>query len=340
MKKSNKIMALLSVVLLVLLTACSSGSSDKSGNGGSGGDSVTTIKFAHTGSTTHQDQIYAEKFKELIEKSTDHKIKVDIFPNGQLGSEADVIKGVQNNTIDMTEVTADSSMAQVVPSMNVLGVPYLFRDLQHVYKVLDGEIGQKLLEDVNKKSLVALGYSEVGFSNITNSKHKVVEPSDMKGLKMRIQPAPIWEAFMKKLGAVSTSMNFTELYSGLQQGVVDGEENPIATIAAMKFYEVNKYISLTKHSYKANVVVISPKTWEKISEENQEKMKEAAKEAFEYQRDYLAKKEEETIKELKGKGVIITEPNRAAFEEATKDVYKEVSKDVPESLVKEIKSVK
>ncbi|RYL92774.1 TRAP transporter substrate-binding protein [Sporolactobacillus sp. THM7-4] len=335
MRSKKIVLLLLSALMVFALAGCAG-----SGSGSKNTTKTITLKFAHVGSLIHQDNIFAEDFKKQIEKDSKGSIKVKIYPNGTLGAEDVAIKGVQSGAIDMTEVTADSSMAQVVPVMNVLGIPYLFRDRNQVYKVLDGKIGSDLLKEVDKHQLVGLGYSEVGFSNMTNSKKPIKTPSDMKGMKIRVQPAPIWNAFMKELGAIPTAISFTELYSSLQQGVVDGEENPIATINAMKFYEVNKYISLTRHSYKANVIVISPQTWKKLTPDQQKLVKQATKKAFVSQRDYLAKQEEKTLKDLKGKGAVITTPDVAAFKKATKGAAKEVANKVPQSLIDQINNVK
>ncbi|WP_010632917.1 TRAP transporter substrate-binding protein [Sporolactobacillus vineae] len=329
----------LSLLLAIALSGCSSTNGSSSSKAGSSGAPIT-LKFAHVGSLIHQDNIYAEDFKKMIEKDSKGKIKVKIYPNGQLGAEDAEIQGVQTGSIDMTEVAADSSLAQVVPVMNVFGIPYLMNTRSQVYHVLDGGIGSSLLKEVDKHQLIGLGFSEVGFRNITNSKHPIKTPADMKGLKIRIQPAPVWNAFMKELGAVPTSISFTELYSSLQQGVVDGQENPIATINAMKFYEVNKYLSLTKHSYTANVVLMSPATWKKLSPDQQKLVKADVQKAYAEQRDYLAKTEQQTLNNLKAKGIIITNPDIAAFKAATKNSANAIAKFVPKSLVNKIENTK
>ena len=316
-------------ILSLGLAACGSenaGSED-------GGDSVI-LKLAHTGSESHQYHIASEKFKELVEEKTDGSVEVEIHPNATLGSEGEAIEQVMEGTIQMTTVAADSSLANVIPEMNVFGLPYLFDDKEHVYKVLDGEIGEELLAKASDQNMKGLGYWEVGFRHLTNNKKEIKTPEDVQGLKIRVQPAPVWENHMKALGANPTPVDFNELYSSLDQGVVDGQENPLPTIDSMKFYEVQKYVSLTAHTYTPAVVLMNSNAWEKLSAEQQKAVKEAVKETTDYQREFLADKEEEIVKTLKENGVTITEPDRDAFREVTKDVK---NKQVPEELINRIK---
>lgn len=340
-KDCSKLGVVLSVLVLSLLVACSGNNSEAPSTGGDTEGSTTesiNIRLAHVGSEEHQNQIASLKFKELIEERSDGAITVQIFPNGQLGGEGDAVEGVQNGTIDMTPVAADGNPATIIPELNVYGVPYLFRDREHVYKVLDGEIGQELLDLGTPHGLIGVGYWEIGFANFTNSKRAINEPEDMKGLKLRVQAAPIWTEFLERLDALPVPMSFTELYSAMEQGVVDGQENPIATINAMKFYEVSPYIALSQHTYKVNTVYMSEQTWNKFSEEQQVMVKDAVKDTYEYQRDYLEAKEQETIEELKSLDyVTITEPNLEAFAELAKGI-EEVMSEIPPELVERIRA--
>src|SRR5690606_10248861 len=174
------------VGLSIMLAACSGGS------GSTSGDSIT-LKLAHTGSDSHQYQIGAKEFADLIEEKSDGKIKVDIHGNSTLGNEAEAIEQVIDGTIDMTVVAADSSLANTVPEMNLFGLPYVFEDREHVYSKLDGEPGEKLLGLLDDKNMKGLGFWEVGFRHMTNNKKEVNVPADLKGMKIRVQPAPVWE---------------------------------------------------------------------------------------------------------------------------------------------------
>ncbi|MFS0576826.1 DctP family TRAP transporter solute-binding subunit [Sporosarcina sp. 179-K 3D1 HS] len=322
------------LLVLSIVTACSGGSSSTDGEA-KGKDSIT-LKLAHTGSDSHQYQIGAKEFADLVEQKSEGTMKVEVHGNSTLGNEAEAIEQVMDGTIEMTVVAADSSLANTVPEMNLFGLPYVFEDREHVYSKLDGESGAKLLGLLDDKNMKGLGFWEVGFRHLTNNKKEVNVPSDLKGMKIRVQPAPVWEAHMKALGANATPVSFSELYSALDQGLVDGQENPLASIYSMKFYEVQNYISLTGHNYTPAVVIMSNKAWNGLNEEQQKVVEEAVAEAATYQRDFLTKQDEEIISELQEKGVVFTEPDRAAFKEATIDVKKALENQVPSDLIEEM----
>lgn len=320
--------------LIVVIAACG-GNDEKNESGGNDGGEVT-LKLAHTGSEVHQYHIAAEKFKELVEEKTDGQVAVEIYSNATLGGEGEVIEQVIDGTVDMTTVAADSNLANTVPEMNVFGVPYLFEDREDVYGKLDGEVGKELLDIIDQHDMKGLGFWEVGFRHMTSTNKEINKPEDVKGMKIRVQPAPVWEAHIKALGASPTPVAFNELYSALDQGVVDGQENPLATIDSMKLYEVQKQVALTAHTYTPAVVLMSNNAWDKLSQEQQEAVESAVKEATTYQRDFFEKKEEEILQTLKENGVNITEPDRNAFREATKNVKETVSDQVPNELIEKL----
>ena len=341
--KKTKLLTLF-VLIAVLLAACGGGNSgsnaaDESNKPAASNGKTITLKLAHVGSQTHQYQIAAEKFKEIIEEKTDGAVKIEIYNNGVLGNENETVEQVLDGTLDITAVVADSSFANVVPEMNVFGIPYLFRDLNHVYHTIDGEVGQQLIEKANAKGMKFLGFWEIGFRHFTNDKVEIVEPADMAGLKIRVQPSKVWDAHMAALKANGTPLAFNELYSAMDQGVVDGQENPLNTIYSMKFYEVQKYLSLTGHTYSPAAVAMSTKAWESLSPEQQQIVTDAFKEAQLYQREELAKIDANIIDEIKAKGVIVTEPNIEAFRELTKDIRNVLSEEVPAELIEQIESI-
>lgn len=318
-------------VLAVILAGCGGGKSTDSGG-------TVNIRLAHTGSESHQYHIAATIFKEQLESLSNNTMKVEIHPTATLGSEKDAIEGVMNGTIDMTVLAADSSLANVVPEMNVFGIPFLFEDKEHVYSVLDGEIGQSLLQKIDDKGMKGLGYWEIGFRNMMTKDKPIEKPEDLVGLKMRVQPAPVWEEFMKALGANPTAVNFNELYSALEQGVVDGQENPVATILSMKFYEVQKQLALTQHTYSPAAVLMSKNLYDSLTDEQKQWLVEAVKNTTAEQRSVLAEQETKGLDELRNHGVNITEPDRAAFAEKTKNVVKAVADKVPADLIEQIKA--
>src|SRR5690625_486905 len=266
MKKLFKI----SFLTFILMFAVACGSSDDTGCSDDTATNDTedsvTLKLAHTGSEEHQYHLASEKFKELVEEKTDGSVVIDIHPNATLGSEADVIEQVMDGSVEMTTVAPDSSYANTVPEMDVFGMPYIFKDREHAYSVLDGEIGQELLDLAEDHNMKGLGYWEIGFRHITNDEKEIEKPEDMKGLKVRVQPSPVWENHMKALDENPTPVDFNELYSALDQGIVDGQENPLPTIDSMKLYEVQDYISLTRHTYNAAIVLMNKGTWDGLDE--------------------------------------------------------------------------
>lgn len=328
----KKIGFLLMMLLSFVLVACGNG---ESGSGESGGE-AKTIKLAHSGSETHQYHIASEKFKEVLEANENTNFTVEIHPNASLGSEGDAIEQVMGGSLEMTTVAADSNLANTIPEMNVFGIPYIFENKDHVYNALDGEAGENLLSLAEDKGMKGLGYWEVGFRHMTNNTKEIVEPEDMSGMKIRVQPATVWEEHIRALGANPTPVDFNELYSALDQGVVDGQENPLPTIDSMKFYEVQKYVSLTGHTYTPAVVLMSGSFYEGLTEEEITAVEEAVVEARDYQRKTLDEKEQEIKTKLEEQGVTITEPNREAFSEATSDVKDSVSEEVPEEIIQSL----
>ena len=320
------------IVLMVTLAAC--GGSDSEGSGDS-----QTLKLAHTGSETHQYHLASEKFKELVEEKTDGEITIEIHPNATLGSEGEAVEQVMDGSLDMTTVAPDSNFSNTVPEMNVFGIPYLFEDRDHAYSTLDGEIGDELLALSEEHNMKGLGWWEIGFRHLTNNQNEIVTPEDAEGLQIRVQPSPVWEEHMKAIGASPTPVDFNELYSALDQGVVDGQENPLPTIESMKFYEVQDYVSLTGHTYNPAITVMNLDLWNELSEEHQKAIQEATDETTDYHRELLADKEEEMLQMLEDEGVTVTEPDRAAFKEATSDV-KNTVEEVPQDLIEKIENNK
>lgn len=295
------------------------------------------IKLAHGGSLEHQYHIGATEFKRLVEEASNNEIEVTIFPQGQLGGERELAESVRMGTVEIGELAA-SNMAGFVPELQVFGIPFLFTGKNAVYSVLDGEIGAELNGYMLNKGFVNLGYWEVGFRNMTNNVRPIKKPEDANGLKIRVQESKIWIEFMKALGAVATPIPFGELYSALQQKVTDGEENPIATIYSMKYYEVQKYVSMTAHTYEPALVIVNQQWFEGLDPKYQAILKDAAIKTATLQRAKLAELEKERLEIIRKAGVEIEEnPDHAAFAELTKDLYKVISDTVPEELVMRIR---
>lgn len=295
------------------------------------------LKFAHSGSTEHQYHIGAEEFKRLVEERSNKEIIVNIFPQAQLGSERDAIEGVRMGTLEMTSIAAAGALPSFVPEMGVLAMPYILQTRRQTYAVLDGPFGQELNKYIAKKGLINLAYWEVGFRHFTNNVKPIKTPSDIKGMKIRVQESKVWMELMNTLGGIPTPVSFGELYSALQQKVVDGQENPIATIYSMKYYEVQKHLSLDGHTYEAAAILINPKFYEKLDKKQRLIIEEAAVDAGAFQRKRLEELDKERLETIKKAGVTVEEnPDIKAFAEATADFQKNID-NVPVSLVDMLK---
>jgi len=277
------------------------------------------LKFGHVLAPIHPYNLGAEQFKEILEINSPQPVKVEIFPSSQLGSERDMTEGMQLGTIDIAIVSG--VIANFSPSMKVLYLPYIFRDREHAYKVLDGEIGKKLSSGLPSIGLRLLAYWENGFRQITNSKRPIYTPEDLEGIKIRVPENKVYLDSFAKWGANVITMSFGELYVALQQNTVDGQENSLAIIDTNKFYEVQKYLSLTKHFYCPAQVLISEITWKKLSPEMQKAVVKAAEEARDYERQLLLEKNSSYLADIKNHGMQVNEVDLDKFRNIAKPIW-------------------
>ena len=298
------------------------------------------LKYGHDGSLTHQYHIAATYFKKLVEEKTNGRIEITIFPSGQLGHERELAEGVKMGTVDICTVSS-GALPSWVPSFQVWGVPFLIRDRQHAYNVCDGEVGEQWKKEFLAQGMKVMGYGDIGLRNLTNDVRPIRTPEDMKGLKFRVHESKIWLVTMKALNATGVPIPFGELYTALQQGVVDGQENPLATIRSMKFYEVQKYCTITKHTFEPYCYLINPKKFDSLSSEDQKIIQEAFKATEKYERDIQIENYDKNLQYLKDQGMqVIEDVDIPAFIEATKDVPQAVSDLVPPELVEKIRNTK
>jgi len=307
---------------------------------GTGKVDPLTIKFAHSGSKTHPYSVGLEKLEPILERNSGGAIKLQVFCCAQLGSERELAEGTRLGTIHMTSVAAEGALPAWVPELQVFGLPFLVRDRAHAYKILDGPIGKELESKLAAQGFVTLGWWELGFRNMTSKNKPIKAPADLNGLKMRVQEAKVWLGFMRALGAIPTPIPFGELYSALQQGVVDGQENPIVTIVSMKFYEVQKQVGLTEHTYTSLPVMASKKWWDTLTAAQRQIIADSVRASVAEQRKTVSAQVDEGVAFLKGQGVTISEVDKAKFVEATKDVPKLVADQVPPDLVQRIRDTK
>ena len=315
---------ILTLAMTLSLAACGSNSSGQTGGTSAGGASGKsyTIKLGTTGNEEHQSTIAANFFKEKVEELTDGGISVEVYPNSQLGSEREMAEGVKLGTIEMTIVTTDGTLPAWVPETQVLSIPYLLTSKKVAYDVLDNTLQPYFAPLFEAQGFKHLAFCELGFRHFTTNKQEITCAADMKGQTIRVQEAPIWFALTDSLGAIGTPVSFNELYTALQQGMVDGQENPIASIASSKFYEVQKYMCLDGHTYGAESILMSLDYYNALPAEYQTAVDEAASYASEKQREQVSANEAEQLQQIKDSGTIVCEdPDIASFQEATADLY-------------------
>ena len=280
------------------------------------------LKLASATSITHTYNVGAQYFAKLVEERTDGRIKFKFYPDGQLGKgERELLEALQQGSIDLY-VGSTGPLGGFSPSMQILDIPFLFRDYAHVDKVLDGPIGAGLSAELDKVQMKGLAFWENGFRNLTNSKRAVRTPADAKGLKIRTMENPVHIQAWKAAGVNPTPMAWGEVYGALQQGVIDGQENPIAVILQMKVYEVQKFLALTQHVYSPAMLIMSQKRWNQIPKEDQAIILKAAHEGAVYQRNLGRANEEQMIAELQKNGVTVTrDVDKAAWVAAMKPAF-------------------
>ncbi len=279
-----------------------------------------TIKLAHVVNEKDGFHIAALKFKELVEERTKGMVKIEIHPNASLGDERTLIEGMQLGTVQMGVIT-NGPVANFLPELAAFEMPFLFASPQEAYKVLDGPVGQQVLAKLDTINLKGLAYAERGFRNLTNSKKAVKAPADMAGLKIRVMENPVYIDTFKTLGANAVPMAWTEALTALQQGTIDGQENPVNVIYAFKLNETQKYLSLTKHTYAPALFLMSKKIFSSFDKATQDILAKAAQEAAVHERKWNAEQMDGQLKELKAKGMEIVEPDSKAFQAAVKPVY-------------------
>lgn len=297
------------------------------------------IKLAHVVNEKDAFHVAAEKFKELVEKNSQGALTVTIFPNAKLGDERTLLERMKMGIVDAGIIT-NGPIINFVPSFGVIDLPFLFRDPNHAYKVLDGSIGQKLMADLEAQGWKGLAFAERGFRNLTNSKRPVKTPEDVKGLKIRVMQNPVYVDSFKALGANAVPMAWTEVLTALQQGTVDGQENPLNVIMAFKLYETQKYLSITRHAYAPAPIIMSMNTWKKLTPAQQAIVKKAAQDAAEFERAWDNKMEAEWLKDLKAKGMVVATPDLRAFRAAVKPVYDAYTPKYGKALIEAIQNTK
>jgi C4-dicarboxylate-binding protein DctP len=323
------ILAAVSVAALVLAGSLA---------GPASAQSPIVIKFSHVVASDTPKGKAAEKFKELAEKYTDGKVKVEVYPNSTLYKDKEELEALQLGAVQMLAPSNSKFGPIGVREFEVLDLPYILPDLATLRKVTDGELGAKLLKKLEPKGMTGLAYWDNGFKEMTANK-KLITPDDYKGVKFRVQSSKVLEAQFRALGAIPQVMAFGEVYQALQTGVVDGQENTTSNIYTQKMHEVQKYLTMTNHGYIGYVVVVNKKFWDGLPADIRGQLEKAMKEATTYGNNQSAKENDDAMAEIKksGKTEILTlmPEQDAAMRKAMDPVYKDVATRVGQPLIDE-----
>ncbi|MDW9569236.1 DctP family TRAP transporter solute-binding subunit [Sinorhizobium meliloti] len=301
-----------------------------------------TVKFASANNKGHPQVTGMEKFAELVKEKSGGKIEVKLFPGGTLGGDVQTVSALQGGVIEMTVLNA-GILASNVKEFGAVDLPFLFNSGEEAGKVMDGPFGTSLMERLPATGLVGVAYWELGFRNLTNNRHPVTKLEDIKGLKIRTIQSPIPVELFNALGANAVPLPYTELYTALETGTVDGQENPSANIINAKFYEVQKYMTLTRHQYNPQIVLVSKKFWDGLNDEEKTVLQQAAVEARDFQRKVSREQDAAALEEIRKTGMEVSElspEETQKLRDAVKPMIEKFSADIGqetvEALFKEI----
>lgn len=298
----------------------------------------TNIRVGHGAADTYHMHKAWVKFKELVEKESNSEITVDIYPNGQVGGDRELTEAVQSGIIEMTAPVVEV-MAGWDPAFSIPGLPYTFANRDAALKALNGEFGGKLLTRADDFGLKGLGWMENGIRNITSNKGPIEHPTDLKGIKLRTMQVEAHMDAFKAMGANPTPMSFNEVYSALQQGVVDAQENPLGHIFSSRFYEVQKYLTLSGHVYSTHMVLANPDFYNGLSDSDKALIDSALKRAIDYQQEVIAGEEQDQLAAIKAAGVTVTNltPEEVSeFQTITAPIREKYFSKVDPALIKSL----
>ncbi len=300
----------------------------------------TPMKISISVAQNSHQGVGIDTLAKEVERRTNGRIKIQGFYSGSLGGERESIEAVQLGTQELT-FSSTGPVPNFVPAARILDIPFLFRDKAHARAVLDGPIGQEMLKEFESKGFKALAWGENGVRHMTNSKRAVTAPDDLKGLKMRTMENPVHVAAYKGFGIVTTPMAFPEVFTALQQGTVDGQENPLSVIMAAKFDQVQKHLSLTGHVYSPAIFLMNKGTFDKLSPADQQVFLDAAKEAVKANRARVDEDDAKGVAELRSKGMSVVENvDKAKFQAALTPVYAQFEAQFGKANIDRIRNFK
>lgn len=298
-----------------------------------GANKTIVLKAGHNGSTDFPYHTGLEYMAKEVEQKTKGQVKIQIYPNAQLGDQRQMIEGLRMGTIDMC-ITATSDLAQFVPETDVLNLPFIFKSLKQSYEAMDGQVGNKLAKMVDKKANVkVLGWWSAGVRSVFNSQKPITKPEDLKGMKIRTMPNKTDMDAFNALGAIATPIPYSELYTSLQQGVVQAAENDPISYEQQKFYEICKYYSLTEHYINGSTrpLLISNITWNRLPKNVQKILITAGRHATAYERKVFEDQSNAMMKKLEAKGVKINKVDNKLFRKNMIKLWAKVGERSPET---------
>ncbi|WP_022724198.1 TRAP transporter substrate-binding protein [Rhodopseudomonas sp. B29] len=306
--------------------------------GPAGAQSPIVIKFSHVVAPNTPKGMAADKFKELAEKYTGGKVKVEVYPNSQLYKDKEELEALQLGAVQMLAPSISKFGPIGVREFEVFDLPYILPNLDALRKVTNGPIGEKLFKLLEPKGIIGLAYWDNGFKEMSANK-KLIAPEDYKGLKFRIQSSKVLDAQFRALGAIPQVMAFSEVYQALQTGVVDGQENTPSNMYTQKMHEVQKYTTLTNHGYIGYAVIVNKAFWEGLPADIRTELNKAMKEATELNNSQSAKENQDALNAMKASGktelITLTKDQDAAMRKAMAPVYNEVGNRVGKALIEE-----
>ena len=299
-----------------------------------------TIKLAHGLDINHSVHKAMVKMGEDLEKLSEGKMLLEIYPSQQLGTERQCLELLQIGSLDMTKVSA-GVMENFAPKMKIFGLPFLFRDREHSFQVLDGPIGKQLLDEGEKYWLKGLGYYDAGSRSFYTKKKSINSPEDLAGMKIRVMESVTAMDMVRSLGGSPTPISWGELYTSLQQGVVDGAENNPPSFYLSRHYEVCKFYSLDEHTVLPDVLIMGTQIWNRLSEEERNWLQKAVDNSVIYQRILWAEAEEEALAEVQKAGVKVTRPDKTLFSKKVESIYEQYKDDTEMyPLIQQIQNTK
>ncbi|MBT8206171.1 MAG: TRAP transporter substrate-binding protein [Eudoraea sp.] len=303
-------------------------------------EGVNRIRLAHGLDISHSVHKAMVKMGEDLAELSNGSLRLEIYPNQQLGTEREILELIQIGSLDMTKVSV-ATLENFAPKTRILGLPYLFQDREHAFEVLDGPIGQQLLDDGKKYWLKGLGFYDAGSRSYYSKERPIEHPDDLKGLKIRVMESVTAMDMVRSMGGSPTPISWGELYTSLQQGVVDGAENNPPSFYLSRHYEVCKYYSLNEHTFSPDVLIAGTHFWNQLSEHEKAWLEEAIDNSIAYQRKLWLAAEIEAIEEVRKAGVEILQPEKEPFARRAEEVYRQYEDDEElYAIIRQIRKMK